>query len=85
MGRNPLKGVSFLLSVFVILQEQESLLLLDAAGHRTSVLYVPSGKTKRKLPKLSSLVEHARCYSPTKNGRCFDEAVYQNLKPPTKS
>ena len=61
--------------VFVILQEQESLLLLDAAGHRTSVLYVPSGKTKRKLPKLSALVEHALCYSPTKNGRCFVEAL----------
>ena len=73
---------SFLLSVpvFVILQEQESLLLLDAAGHRTSVLYVPSGKTKRKLPKLSSLVEHALCYSPTKNGRCLTVLLKQFIK-----
>ena len=54
--------------VYLYFQEQESLLLLDAPGHRTSVLYVPSGKTKRKLPKLSALVEQANCYSHTKNG-----------------
>ena len=37
-----------------ILQERESLFLLDEK--RVSVLYVPSGKTKRSIPKVTSLL-----------------------------
>ncbi|XP_052775731.1 ciliogenesis and planar polarity effector 1-like isoform X4 [Mya arenaria] len=50
-------------------EEQESLLLLDAPGKRVSVLYVPSGKTKRRLPKVSPLAEQAICFASTRNGR----------------
>ncbi|KAL4235812.1 hypothetical protein ACF0H5_004202 [Mactra antiquata] len=50
-------------------EEQESLLLLDELGKRISVLYVPSGKTKRKLNKVSPLVEQVKFFSWTKNGR----------------
>lgn len=57
-------------------EEQESLLLLDALGKRISVLYVPSGKTK-KLPKLSPFVEQIICFSSTKNGH-FLLGILQN-------
>ncbi|KAK3579099.1 hypothetical protein CHS0354_022119 [Potamilus streckersoni] len=51
-------------------EEQESLLLLDPQSHRISVLYVPSGKTKRQIPRLSPLINEIHCFSFTKN-RCF--------------
>ncbi|XP_053394280.1 ciliogenesis and planar polarity effector 1-like isoform X3 [Mercenaria mercenaria] len=50
-------------------EEQESLLLLDSQGKRVSVLYVPSGKTKKKLTKVSPLVEQVKCFGSTRNGR----------------
>ncbi|XP_052090443.1 uncharacterized protein LOC127727068 isoform X2 [Mytilus californianus] len=50
-------------------EEKESLLLLDNKSHRLSVLYVPSGNTKRRINKLSPLLEHAEIITTTKNGR----------------
>ncbi|XP_048256398.1 uncharacterized protein LOC124134597 [Haliotis rufescens] len=47
-------------------QEKESLFLLDIG--RISVLFVPSGKTKRKVPALSPLVGEAVHLTHTKNG-----------------
>ncbi|XP_063430132.1 uncharacterized protein LOC134712479 isoform X1 [Mytilus trossulus] len=50
-------------------EEKESLLLLDNKSHRLSVLYVPSGNTKRRINKLSPLLEQAEIITTTKNGR----------------
>ncbi|KAL5022909.1 hypothetical protein ScPMuIL_002064 [Solemya velum] len=49
-------------------EQKESLLLLDSARQRTSVLYVPSGKTKRKIPKLAPFLEDLVVITPTRNG-----------------
>ncbi|KAL3869912.1 hypothetical protein ACJMK2_042534 [Sinanodonta woodiana] len=48
-------------------EEQQSLLLLDPHSHRISILYVPSGKTERKIPRLSPLINEIHCFSFTKN------------------
>ncbi|XP_055886712.1 uncharacterized protein LOC106060096 isoform X2 [Biomphalaria glabrata] len=47
-------------------KERESLFLLD--GNRVSVLYVPSGKTKRNITKLSALLSEAVCLTSTTDG-----------------
>ncbi|XP_064607182.1 ciliogenesis and planar polarity effector 1-like isoform X2 [Liolophura sinensis] len=47
-------------------EEKESLFLLDR--NRLSVLYLPSGKTTRKIPKLSPLLPQIVCLSTTSNG-----------------
>ncbi|CAG5133709.1 unnamed protein product, partial [Candidula unifasciata] len=47
-------------------KEKESLFLLD--DNRVSVLYVPSGKTKRNLQKLSSILPQTVCLAPTSDG-----------------
>ena len=52
----------------VLLQVQESLFLFDSA--RLSVLYVPSGKTRRKIPKLHPLLSNVAALSYSDNGEC---------------
>ena len=52
----------------VILQVQESLFLFDSA--RLSVLYVPSGKTRRKILKLHPLLSDVAALSYSDNGEC---------------
>ncbi|XP_062574969.1 ciliogenesis and planar polarity effector 1-like isoform X1 [Saccostrea cucullata] len=49
-------------------EEYESLLLLDEDNHRISVLYVPSGKTKKRITKLSPLILNTVTVQATKNG-----------------
>ncbi|XP_033730588.1 ciliogenesis and planar polarity effector 1-like, partial [Pecten maximus] len=49
-------------------QEHESLFMLDNEFHRISVLYVPSGKTKKKVPRLSTLVDSTICVGTTRDG-----------------
>ena len=51
------------------LQKQQSLLMLDRK--RVSVLYIPSGKTKRKIPQLSDVVTSAVCMTTTPSGEMF--------------
>ncbi|GFO44187.1 hypothetical protein PoB_007069200, partial [Plakobranchus ocellatus] len=46
--------------------ERESLFLLDEK--RVSVLYVPSGKTKRSVPKVSSLLSETICSTSSPGG-----------------
>jgi len=47
------------------------LLLLDAPGKRISVLFVPSGMTKKKLPGVSPLSKDFKCFDTTINGWYF--------------
>nr|XP_006816150.1 PREDICTED: uncharacterized protein C5orf42 homolog [Saccoglossus kowalevskii] len=47
-------------------KEKESLFLMD--NHRLSVLYVPSGKTKRKVPKVHPHLENVVVMSSSPNG-----------------
>ncbi|KAK7482661.1 hypothetical protein BaRGS_00026070 [Batillaria attramentaria] len=47
-------------------KEQQSLLLLDKG--RVNVLYIPSGKTKRKIPQLSGIVPDTVCMTTTTDG-----------------
>ena len=49
------------------LQKQQSLFLLDKG--RISVLYIPSGKTKKKIPVLSDIIASAVGVSVTNNGQ----------------
>jgi len=51
-----------------IFKEHESLFLVDNDSHRISVLYVPSGKTKKKIPKLSPLVQDTIVINTTRSG-----------------
>jgi hypothetical protein len=37
--------------------------------HRLSVLYLPSGKTKKKIPKLKNVLQEAVSLTHTKNGK----------------
>ncbi|XP_077981411.1 uncharacterized protein LOC144436484 [Glandiceps talaboti] len=48
-------------------QEKESLFLMD--NRRLSVLYVPSGKTKRKVPKVHPHLENATVLATSPNGQ----------------
>ena len=48
---------------------KESIFLMDA--HRLSALYVPSGKTKRKINKLHPLLEDVTTLTHTRNGKAF--------------
>ncbi|CAD5125674.1 DgyrCDS13876 [Dimorphilus gyrociliatus] len=48
-------------------EKKESIVLLDK--QRASILFLPSGKTKRKLPKLHSHLEKALCYGISSNGK----------------
>ena len=43
--------------------------LIDDSLRRLSVLYVPSGKTKRKISKLQPLLEDVTTIAHTRNGR----------------
>ncbi|XP_064625487.1 uncharacterized protein LOC135486550 isoform X2 [Lineus longissimus] len=47
-------------------EENESLFMMDT--HRLSVLYLPSGKTKKKIPKLRNVLQEAVSLTHTKNG-----------------
>ena len=49
-----------------IVQVQESLFLFDE--QRLSVLYVPSGKTRRKVPKLTPMLANVAVLTHTDNG-----------------
>ncbi|XP_021376995.1 uncharacterized protein LOC110465482 isoform X2 [Mizuhopecten yessoensis] len=49
-------------------QEHESLFMIDNEFHRISVLYVPSGKTKKKVPRLTALVDSTICVGTTRDG-----------------
>lgn len=46
--------------------EQQSLFLVDKG--RVNVLYIPSGKTKRKIPQLSNIVSDTVCMATTADG-----------------
>ncbi|XP_070564175.1 ciliogenesis and planar polarity effector 1-like isoform X2 [Ptychodera flava] len=50
-------------------QENESLFLMD--NRRLSILYVPSGKTKKKIPKVHPHLESAVVSSSSQNGQFF--------------
>ena len=56
------------------LQKQQSLLLVDK--QRVSVLYIPTGKTKHKIPQLSGVVTSAACVNATPGG----ESCHLSLK-----
>lgn len=52
----------------------QSVFLLDQ--QRISVLYMTSGKTKRKITKLQPLLKHVVRMSPTSSGRIFIDSVH---------
>ena len=54
---------------YVSLQAQESIFLVD--DHRLSVLYVPSGKTRRRVNKLQPLLEDVTTLSHSENGKAM--------------
>ena len=62
------KSVHFysVMSDLLFLQERESLVLLDEK--RVSVLYVPSGKTKRSIAKVSTLLPETVCLTSSPGG-----------------
>jgi hypothetical protein len=49
-----------------ILQEQDGLYILD--GKRVSQLYIPSGKTKKKISKLHGLMNDVCALNVSQNG-----------------
>ncbi|XP_076463357.1 uncharacterized protein LOC143295514 isoform X2 [Babylonia areolata] len=46
--------------------KQQSLLLVDKG--RASILYIPSGKTKQKIPQLSNVISSTACITATPSG-----------------
>ena len=50
-----------------LLQEQDGLYLLD--GKRVSQLYIPSGKTKKKISKLHGLMNDVCALNVSQNGK----------------